>query len=610
MHKQWIGCSAQNFRPNRGAFQPEAVVLHRTGGSLSDIDARCNQAGTFSSADYAVGTDGLAHQYVEESGTAFHAGVVVSPTWRLIKPGQNPNLYTIGIELAGNVGERVTDAQYDAAASLSAEILRRYQIAFDADHVVLHSEIRADRDCPGSGFDHNELLKRIQVALTAPAQPVDVEFDVQILRNSNVREGAPSTSVRIVRVAAANTSLTVAGFTDQGERVDGNSYWYRTQDGNYVWAGATDAPNPGRPSQSQPALSQIQPATPVSSAPVGCGIPRIDQLFNGAVELPLTGSESDPGAIGAVQDLLSGLGFPGLPTVLSNSYGVFGPKTMAAVASFRQQQGLDAVASVDTILLRTMIATPALDPRASTVYTALVLGFEPTGMHRILSLVSQMEGAGRFAALNRNTDRAGLSFGLIQWAQKPGRLAEILAAMFQAGPDLFVSVFGAGDPGVAAALIAHCRKPSGGLVSKTGDTTNPSFDLVTEPWISRFRQAALDPRFQQVQVRLALDAFNSSYQLLRQYAPDLVSERSVGFMLDVANQFGDGGAQGIYKEVRRPGMDQTAVLDAVGDMTVARVDDAFKTAVRARRDHFLETSLLSDELFSAENVRAAAGGTS
>ena len=81
-------------------------------------------------------------------------------------------------------------------------------------------------------------------------------------------------------------------------------------------------------------------------------------------------------------------------------------------------------------------------------------------------------------------------------------------------------------------------------------------------------------------------------------------------MLDVANQFGDGGAQGIYKEVRRPGMDQTAVLDAVGDMTVARVDDAFKTAVRARRDHFLETSLLSDELFSAENVRAAAGGTS
>lgn len=608
MHKQWIGCSAQNFRPNRGTFQPEAVVLHRTGGSLSDIDARCNQGGSFSSAHYGVGTDGLIHQYVEESDTAFHAGVVVSPTWLLIKPGQNPNLYTIGIELAGNAGEPITDAEYEGAAGLIAEILRRCQIAVDVNHVVLHSEIRADRDCPGKGFDRNQFLTRIQAALAAPAPPADVEHEVQILRNSNVREAAPTTSARIVRVAAANTSLIVAGFTDQGERVDGNSYWYRTQDGNYVWAGATDAPNPTRPSQAQPAPSQVQPAKPASSGPAGCGIPRIDQLFNGAVNLPITAAESDPRAIGAVQDLLTGLGFPGLPTVLSNSYGVFGPKTMAAVGSFRQQQGLDAVANVDSVLLRKMIGTPAPDPRASMVYTALVLGFQPTGMQRILGLVSQMEGAGRFAALNRNTDRAGLSFGLIQWAQKPGRLAEILAAMFQAEPDLFVSIYGAGDSDVAAALIAHCRKPSGGLVAKTGDTTNASFDLVTEPWISRFRQAALDPRFQQVQVRLALDAFNSSYQLLRRYAPGLVSERSVGFMLDVANQFGDGGAQRIYTEVHQPGMDQAAILDAVADMTVARIDDAFQTAVRARRDHFLETSLLSDEPFSPENVRAAAGG--
>ena len=260
MHKQWIGCAAQNFRPNRGAFQPEAVVLHRTGGSLSDIDARCNQAGTFSSAHYAVGTDGLAHQYVEESGTAFHAGVVVSPTWRLIKPGQNPNLYTIGIELAGNAGERVTDVQYDAAASLSAEILRRYQIAFDADHVVLHSEIRADRACPGAGFDRNELLRRIQAAARVPAQAKVTEQEVKVLRDSNVREGRPSTSARIVRVAPANSTEPVMGFTDQGERVEGNSYWYRTEGGNYIWAGGTDAPNPVAPQLPQPVSLPAAPA--------------------------------------------------------------------------------------------------------------------------------------------------------------------------------------------------------------------------------------------------------------------------------------------------------------------------------------------------------------
>jgi hypothetical protein len=401
-----------------------------------------------------------------------------------------------------------------------------------------------------------------------------------------------------VRVAPANSTVTIVGFTDQGERVQGNSYWYRTQDGNYFWAGGTDAPNPARPALPQPATPQNPPAISAPSAPAACGIARIDQLLAGAVNLPLTVSDGDSRAIGAVQDLLTGLGFPGLPTVLSTAYGVFGAKTMAAVASFRQQQGLDAVANVDTAMLRKMIATPAPDPRASTVYTALVLGFPPAGMQRILSLVSQMEGAGRFAALNRNTDRAGLSFGLIQWAQKPGRLAEILAAMFQADRDQFVSVFGDGDSEVADALIAHCRKPSGGVISKTGDTTNPGFDLVAEPWISRFRQAALDARFQQVQVRVALAAFNSSFQAIQRFAPDLVSERSVGFMLDVANQFGDGGAARLYSEVHTPGMDQSAVLDAIADATVARIDDSFKTAVRARRDHFLETSLLSDEPFS------------
>ena len=77
-----------------------------------------------------------------------------------------------------------------------------------------------------------------------PLPQADLGQEIRILRNSNVREGAPSTTARIVRVAVVNTTETVSGFTDQGERVAGNSYWYRTQDGNYFWAGATDLPHP------------------------------------------------------------------------------------------------------------------------------------------------------------------------------------------------------------------------------------------------------------------------------------------------------------------------------------------------------------------------------
>jgi N-acetyl-anhydromuramyl-L-alanine amidase AmpD len=597
MHKQWIGCGTQNFQAGRAGFKPEAVVIHRTGGSLADIDNRCGQAGTFSSAHYAVGAAGDVHQYVEESDTAFHAGVVVNPTWPVIHVGTNPNLYTIGIELEGSAGDAISGPQYDAAADLVAEIAARCQIAVDSGHIVLHDEIRAGRGCPGSGFDRDELLHRAQEAGARPA-PTDVEQQVRVLRNSNVREGAPSTTARIVRVAPANSFQACSGFTDQGERVAGNSYWYRTQDGNYLWAGATDSPNPLPPSQPLPVPLAPSPVAPGPSAPPSSGIPRIDQLLAGTSAQPLTDSDTDRLAIGALQDLLTGLGFSGLPTVLSSTYGVYGPKTVAAVASFRQQQAIAEAPGVDGAMLKKMLAAPATDPRASMVYLSLVLGFAPSGMPKILSLVSQMEGAGKFAALNRNTDRAGLSFGLIQWAQKPLRLSEILAAMSQTDRDQFVATIGGGDAGVADALVAHCRQPSGGVDPKTGDTTNPSFELVAEPWVSRFRQAAVSARLQQAQVRAALAAFDKSYKGLQRFAPQLQSERSVGFMLDVANQFGDGGVAKLYAGAARPGMKEMDILEAVADASVQAMEDAFQTGVRARRDQFLNTKLLSDGPFT------------
>ena len=44
---------------------------------------------------------------------------------------------------------------------------------------------------------------------------------------------------------------------------------------------------------------------------------------------------------------------------------------------------------------------------------------------RVLARVSKHEG--RHDSLNLNYDGAGLSFGIIQWAQKPGSLGVLLA---------------------------------------------------------------------------------------------------------------------------------------------------------------------------------------
>jgi peptidoglycan hydrolase-like protein with peptidoglycan-binding domain len=595
-----MGCLACNFASGRAGFHPEAIVIHRTGGSLPDIDARFARARSFSSSHYAVGLDGDVHQYVEEADTAFHAGIVVNAQWALLKAGSNPNFYTIGIEEAGTAGDPIPDAQYSATAALIAEIARHWQIRPDADHVVLHSEIRAGRFCPGDGLDRASLLAKVNAALAVPAGAPIGETEIRVLTNANVRQGAPSTQARISRVIPAGQTEIVHGFTDRGERINGNSCWYRTDDANYLWAGATTAPNPsGAGQQPQPVAASTPQPQPAADA-VSCGIQRIDGLFLGAASVaPLGPTETDElAAIGAVQDLLTGHGYSGLPALLSTSYGIFGAKTTQALSAFQASQKLPATGVADSASVQKLVTVPASDPRACQVYLSLVLGFRCTGMQRILCLVAQMEGVGKFSALNRNTDRAGLSFGLIQWAQRPGRLTDILLAMSQADRDQFVQIFGAGDASVAESLIAHCRKPSGGVDPATGAATSGAFDLIADPWISRFRQAALVFQFQQAQVQTALAAFNSSYERLRGFASDLVSERSAGFMIDVANQFGAGGAEKLYNSVHQEKMSEMDVLTEIADATVAKVDDPLKPGVRARRDHFLETHLLSDQPFS------------
>jgi N-acetyl-anhydromuramyl-L-alanine amidase AmpD len=600
MHKQWFGCCAANFKSGRSGSRPEAIVIHRSGGSLTDLDARCNKPQTFSSAHYGVGPAGEVHQYVEETDTAFHAGIVVNPTANMViaKPGVNPNLYTIAIEQAGSPGETLPDAQYEATAALICDIARAWQISLDSDHVVFHSEIRSGRVCPGEGFDRDRVLNLARSAAPQPASDHDAGREVTVLVAANVREGTPSTKSRIVRVIPAGTTELVIGFTDRGERLEGNSYWYQAGDGNYFWAGRTNAPHPVAAQSAPPAAAPAPAPQPAGSA--RCGIQLVDDLLAGSPTAAAIGpGNSAAAAIGAVQDLLTGQGFASLPSVLSTAYGIFGQRTEDSVRSFQTKQSLEVTGAVDGTTLNKLVAVPAPDPRASQVYLSLALGFPSTGMHRILSLVAQMEGVGKFGAINRNTDRAGLSFGLIQWAQRPGRLAEILLAMSSADRQQFVDIFGDGDDRVADALIAHTRSLSGGVDPKTGVAMSAAFDLVNEPWVTRFRTAAAVIRFQQVQVQTALSAFDFSYRALRRYAPEIVSERAVGFMLDVANQCGDAGTEKLYRSLHSPGMIESDLLEAIADATVVRVDDNQKAGVRTRRDRFLETPLLSNAPFVA-----------
>ena len=117
------------------------------------------------SAHYGVGKSGSVHQFVRETDTAFHAGIVVRPTWKLIDPAANPNFYTIGIEHEGQPQDVWPDEQYHASAALVREIAGRWKMPLDRDHIIMHREIRASKTCPGSA-DIDRIISEAAATVT------------------------------------------------------------------------------------------------------------------------------------------------------------------------------------------------------------------------------------------------------------------------------------------------------------------------------------------------------------------------------------------------------------------------------------------------------------
>ena len=295
MEPQWIGCPESNFRKGRPyGLRPEAIVVHIMDGSFAAGESVFRNAETQKSAHYGISRDGEVHQYVNEHDTAFHAGIVVNPSWTLLKPRINPNFYTIGIEHEGRPDDIWPETQLSASASLIRGISERWQIPLDDKHVIRHHQIRASKTCPGNWVQIGDLLKhavvtrpatlaaaatqgavssttpaplrivepepemlpsRPIVPLTPVVQPQSVipsspeptsrstVLIVRTLKNVNLRRAKPATSAHVVRVIPAHNDVAVSHF-EVGERVDGNPYWYVDMEDNYLWAGATDKPDP------------------------------------------------------------------------------------------------------------------------------------------------------------------------------------------------------------------------------------------------------------------------------------------------------------------------------------------------------------------------------
>lgn len=151
---------------------------------------------------------------------------------------------------------------------------------------------------------------------------------------------------------------------------------------------------------------------------------------------------------------------------------------------------------------------------------------------RVVDRVAQHEG--RYDSINRNTDGAGLSFGILQWAQRTGDLGNLLAAMYGADSRAFRRIFGPS----AFVLLDTTRRGALDPVPVDDFPAAARTVLWKEPWVSRFREAGGYTPFQRVQRVLATRGVHFAAAKVAAEKLGAATERSLALFFDTAVQQG------------------------------------------------------------------------
>jgi N-acetyl-anhydromuramyl-L-alanine amidase AmpD len=155
----WKGAAASNFSAGRNGTTPDVIVIHIMAGTELGTDAWFRNPAHEVSAHYGIAKTGEIHQYVDESDTAYHAGLhgtdFLKATAQVVKdrPGVNPNQYSIGIEHEGQSGDPWPEAMIEASRALVKQCAATWSIPLDRYHIVGHHEIYPPHDCPGRAVD-------------------------------------------------------------------------------------------------------------------------------------------------------------------------------------------------------------------------------------------------------------------------------------------------------------------------------------------------------------------------------------------------------------------------------------------------------------------------
>lgn len=159
---------------SRNGWKPDMIVNHVAEGSFSGTVSWCCNKNSGVSCHYVSGKNGELDNLVDLSkaawcnGTSNVSGAKYDyrrSTNRLVRERKtNANYYTISIEHEGfsykDGKGALTDKQYDAVLKLHKELITKYNIPVDREHIVGHYEIapKEKPNCPGPQFPWDKLM--------------------------------------------------------------------------------------------------------------------------------------------------------------------------------------------------------------------------------------------------------------------------------------------------------------------------------------------------------------------------------------------------------------------------------------------------------------------
>ena len=215
------------------------------------------------------------------------------------------------------------------------------------------------------------------------------------------------------------------------------------------------------------------------------------------------------------------------------------------------------------------VAGLALAFATSSSPSTPALSTDMSWQDRVIARVSGHEGS--YASLNLNKDGAGLSFGMIQWAQKPGTLGKLLVHMHAVDPVRFQNTFGEAWPELLAVTA------QGQLAKIQGA------HLWQSPWKERFKAAGKDPVYQNVQRQVAREGEHFQGALKAAVALGVHTERALTLLYDRSVQQGPARALQLAKEAAATGLPARERLEHLAQRAAARYYSSSKPSSSSGR---------------------------